>query len=76
MEFDQHVASRLNFSLDYLLKSWSSYLTLILVEDISSLEVVVAAAGSIVLGHRVDLAATAVGYPAVRTMDVALGICP
>lgn len=78
MEFDQHVASRLNFSLDCLLKSWSSYLTSIPAEDISSLEVVVVAAAvdPFVRGHLVVLAATAVGFPAVHTMDVALDICP
>lgn len=75
MEFDQQVASRLNFSLNCLLKSWSSYLTTIPVEDISSLEVVVAADPSD-SGHLVDLAATAVGFQAVHTMDVALGISP
>lgn len=76
MEFDQHVASRLNFSLDCLLKSWSSYRTSIPVEDISSLEVVVVAADPFDPGHLVVLAATAVGFPAVHTMDVALDICP
>lgn len=73
MEIGQQVASMLNFSLDCPLKSWSSYLTSIPVEDISSPEV--AAVATLVV-DLADLAVMEVDFPVARTEDVDPDIYP